>query len=144
MNYTPSLCRITSCVVLCSYDVRGERSDRSFSILPALSEEKLVEAVIAGAPHEASLHPIVHDGYRCPFNSIRNVSPSFRNTSECFAGNGLAALSRTEDDSYVLYLVYDLDKPLVLPAKETGMSHGVRPTCMTGEQQAKLAYSTHK
>lgn len=72
--------------------MRGERSDRSFSVLPSLSDERLVEAAVAG--------------------------------------NALAALSRRPDDTYALYLVYDLDKPLVLAAAETGLDEGVRPTCM--------------
>jgi len=80
--------------------VRGERSDRSFSLLPPLAELRLVEATVAG--------------------------------------NALAALARSTDDdasasaecTYSLYLVYDLEKPLVLCASDTGLDASTRPTCM--------------
>lgn len=52
--------------------------------------------------------------------------------SHCvLAGDGFAALSESPDGLFNLHLVYNLESPNPLVARDTGLPPGVRPTCLS-------------
>lgn len=52
--------------------------------------------------------------------------------SQCvLAGDGFAALSESPDGLFNLHLVYNLESPNPLVARDTGLPPGVRPTCLS-------------